>query len=187
MPRARLKKYIQRVREEIVSSFATEHTSHQIAASFALGTFITMLPTLGVGLLVFVVLVYFFDWINKIALFASVLVFNPIVKWGVYLSSFSLGILLLGPVDGVGIGEVPSLDEGNDILVRLLVGNLILAVIATIAAYFAVYRLVEAYEDHELPVVEETVEEFVHAIEQEHDVDASVATRNGQSPENRAK
>lgn len=179
MARARLKKYIQRVREEVISSFATEHTSHQIAASFALGTFITMLPTLGVGLLVFVVLVSLFEWINKIALFASVLVFNPVVKWGVYLSSFSLGILLLGPVEGVGMGEVPSLDEGNDILVRLLVGNLILAVIATVAAYFAVYRLVEAYDRHELPVVEETVEEFVQAIEQEHDVDADVAARNG--------
>lgn len=179
MVRARVGRYTQRVREEIISSFTSEHTSHQIAGSFALGTFITMLPTLGVGLLLFVVLVYLFDWINKIALFASVLVFNPIVKWGVYLSSFSLGILLLGPVEGVGIGEVPSLDDGNDIVIRLLVGNLILAVIATVAAYFAVYRLVEAYDRHELPVVEETVEEFVESIEKEHDIDPEEVADGG--------
>jgi hypothetical protein len=52
----------------------------------------------------------------------------------------------------------------------LLIGNLILAVVATIGAYVAVYRLLLAYESDAVPVIEETVEEFVETITEEHDV-----------------
>jgi len=164
---ARIRGLTQRVRVEIQKSFTQDHTPHQIAASFSLGAFITMLPTLGTGLLLFVVFAYLFEWVNKIAMVASVLVFNPVVKWGVYAASFTLGILLLGPVDGVEIGAVPSLNEGPDIVVRLVVGNLILAVIAAVISYVAVYRLVKAYERHELSFAEETVETIVEKFDEQ--------------------
>lgn len=169
MVRARIGEYTERIRAELYSSFTEEYTPRQVAGSFALGTFITMMPTLGTGVLVFFVLIYLFDWINRIALFASVLVFNPVVKWGVYAASFALGFALLGPVEGVGVGDVPSIHEGNDILIRLLVGNTILAIIATILAYVAVYRIVDAYDDHAFPLVEETVDEFVGELEESMD------------------
>ncbi len=171
MVRERLHHYTTRVRAEIYRSFTEEYTSREVAGSFALGTFITMLPTLGVGVLVFFILSYLFDWINKIALFASVLVFNPVVKWGVYAASFTLGFALLGPVDGFGVGDTPSLQEGNAILIRLLVGNTILAIIAAVFAYIVAYRLVEAYDDHAFPVVEETVDEFVDELAEQTELD----------------
>lgn len=161
----RLASYIRRIRLELHKSLTEDTTPHKVATSFAIGTFITMLPTLGTGLIVFFVLVYLFDWINKVSLFASVLVFNPVVKWGVYAASFSLGFLLLGPVDGFGIGDTPAMSEGTDILVRLLVGNTILAVIATILAYVAAYRVAVAYYADSLPVLEETVESVVEELE----------------------
>lgn len=157
--------YVARIRAEIYRSVTEEYTTRQVAASFSLGTFITMLPTLGTGLLLFVVLAYAFDWINKISLFASVLVFNPVVKWGVYAASFTLGFVMLGPVDGFGVGDVPSLSDGDAIVVRLLVGNTILAVVAAILAYILAYRLLVAYEQRTFPVVEETVDEFVDELE----------------------
>lgn len=180
MLRARFGRYIGKIRVEIYNSFTEEYTARQVAASFSLGTFITMLPTLGTGLLLFVVLVYLFDWINKIALCASVLVFNPVVKWGVYAASFALGFALLGPVAGFGVGDAPSLSEGNAIIVRLLVGNMILAIVAAVLAYVVVYRLLAAYEENQFPVVEETVDEFVEELEEQ--VATDVAQReSGQS------
>ncbi len=164
---ARLQRYTDRIRSEIYSSFTEESTPRQVAGSFAIGTFITMMPTLGAGVLVFFVLIYLFDWINKIALFASVLVFNPVVKWGVYAASFALGFALLGPVEGFGVGDVPSLGEGNDIIIRLLVGNTLLAIIATILAYIFSYRLLVAYQENAFPTVEETVDEFVDELEEQ--------------------
>ncbi len=180
MVRARLQGYADRIRSEIYSSFTEESTPRQVAGSFAIGTFITMMPTLGAGVLVFFVLIYLFDWINKIALFASVLVFNPVVKWGVYAASFALGFALLGPVEGFGVGDVPSLGEGNDIVLRLLVGNTILAIIATILAYVLAYRLLVAYQKNAFPVVEETVDEFVDELEaQVDDQQTDEATADG--------
>lgn len=172
----RFGRYVSRIRAEVHDSLTEDYTPHQVAASFAVGTFITMLPTLGTGLVLFVVLVYLFDWINKIALFASVLVFNPVVKWGVYALSLALGFALLGPVEGVGITDTPSLGDGNAIVVRLLVGNTILAVIATVVAYIAVHRVASAYYAQELPILEHTVEHVVEGIERhEERIDAETA------------
>jgi uncharacterized protein (DUF2062 family) len=129
---------------EFGAALAERYTPRQVAGSFALGVFITALPTFGVGLLAFLVLVWLFEGISKLALFASVLVLNPVVKWGVYGTSFGLGSHLLGPIEGVSRSEL-SLSAGPDIVIRLLVGNLILAVVFTVIAYVVAYRLTAAY------------------------------------------
>jgi uncharacterized protein (DUF2062 family) len=158
---SRFEKYIDRIRAELHSAFTEDHTPRETAGSFALGTFITMLPTLGTGLLLFVAIVYVADWVSKIALFASVLVFNPVVKWGVYIGSFTLGVVLLGPVDGVSTANV-SISGGPEILVRLLLGNLILAVLATVVSYVIVYRLAVRYQQTDVAkIIDEAVEEIV--------------------------
>lgn len=144
MVRRRVAAYRNRVRRELQRSFSESYTSREIAGSFAVGTFITVLPTLGTGLILFVVIVALVDRVSKIALFASVLVFNPVIKWGVYGTSFWLGSLLLGPVGGPSLSG-RSLSVGPDLLLRLLVGNLILAVIASIVGYVVVLRLVRTY------------------------------------------
>lgn len=148
-----------RVKTEIQRSFSEEHTVRETAGSFSVGVFITMLPTLGTGLLAFVALAWASSRINKAALLASVVVFNPAVKWGVYAASFTLGVAILGPVPGVTPAEV-SLSAGPAIVSRILVGNLILAVVAAVPSYVVCHRLVAAYRAHELAVVE-TVSEVV--------------------------
>ncbi|WP_459878372.1 DUF2062 domain-containing protein [Halorubrum gandharaense] len=154
---SRMEAWAARAKEGIQRSFAEEHSSRETAGSFALGVFITMLPTLGTGLAVFVVLAWLFDRINKVAIFASVIVFNPVVKWGVYAASFTLGVFLLGPVEGVSATQV-SLSAGPEIVARLLVGNLILAVVAAVPSYVICLRLVDAYQARQ---VVETLEEVV--------------------------
>ena len=165
---SRVNGYINRIRDELRKSFTQDYSPREVAGSFALGVFITMLPTLGVGLVVFMVFAYLFERINKIALFASVLVLNPVVKWGVYAASISLGFFLLGPVDGFDGGGV-TLDDGLEVLVRLWVGNLILAGIATAIAYPVAYRMVTSYRARELDIVGKTVETVVEGFEELRD------------------
>ena len=142
-----------RVKEELQRSFAEEYSSRETAGSFSLGVFITMLPTLGTGLIVFVILAWLFDRINKVALFASVVVFNPVVKWGVYAASFTLGVAILGPVPGATPADI-SLSAGPEIVIRLLVGNLILAIVAAVPSYFVCMHLVETYQGRRVDIVE---------------------------------
>lgn len=132
-----------------------------MAGSFAVGTFVTLLPTLGAGVLLFFVLAYAFDWVSKIALFAAVLEFNPLVKWGAYAASFALGVFILGPVDGTTATDV-SLSAGPAILTRLLVGNLLLAVVAAIPSYVVVYRLTARYRGSEVgEIIHDAAEDVV--------------------------
>lgn len=160
-----MNRYVDRIRDELRKSFIQEYTPREVAGSFALGVFITMLPTLGVGLAVFAVLAFLFDRINKIAMFASVLVLNPAVKWGVYAASITLGFFLLGPVEGFDGGAV-TLDAGYEVLVRLWVGNLILAVVATAIAYPLAYRMVTEYRARELEVVGAAVETVIDSFDE---------------------
>lgn len=166
--RARGRALLARLRREIDASLEEDHTPRQVAASFALGVFITALPTLGLGLILFVVVAALVASVSKIALFASVLVLNPVVKWGVYAASFWLGSYLLGPVPGVGLSGV-SLDAGPAVVHRLLLGNLVIAVVLTVVAYVGAYRLTVGYRRGEVDLhpIEETVEDLVERLPEE--------------------
>jgi hypothetical protein len=139
-----------RAKSLLWEAFTEEHTTEEVAQSFSLGVFITMLPTLGTGFALFVVLAAFVDRLSKLALVASAVVFNPVVKWGVYALSVALGFFLLGPVEGVSMSEV-SLSAAPEVVLRLVVGNTILAIVAAVPSYFIAYRVVDSYrtnEDH---------------------------------------
>ena len=145
MIRRRVSRVRERVRDRLLAAFLEEYTPREVAVSFSLGVFITALPSLGTGVLAFFLLAYLFDRLSKVALFASVVVLNPVVKWGVYGASYSLGRFLLGPAPGVSVGSVsPSLSMGVDVLARLLVGNLILATVFAVVAYVGALRVVTA-------------------------------------------
>jgi len=144
MVRRRLARVRTRVRERLVTAFVEKHTPREVAGSFSLGVFITALPTLGVGVLVFFLLAALFDRVSKIALFASVVVFNPAVKWAVYGASYSLGRFLLGPAPGGSFDSV-SLSMGVDVLSRLWLGNLLLATVFAAVVYRVALRFVTEF------------------------------------------
>ncbi|WP_058364986.1 DUF2062 domain-containing protein [Haloparvum sedimenti] len=161
--RRRLDRWAERIRTELRRAFADEYSSVEVSRSFALGVFITMLPTLGTGVLLFFLIAWLFERVSKIALFASVLVFNPAVKWGVYGASFTLGTVLLGPVEGA-TPTAPTLSAANDVVIRLVVGNVILAVVAAVPSYFVCHRVVKAFRAADLAIVE-SVEGIVEGDE----------------------
>ncbi|NGM71579.1 DUF2062 domain-containing protein [Natronolimnobius sp. AArcel1] len=143
MGRERLALYRDRVRRKLQAAFREEHTPHQVGASFAIGIFITALPTGGLGIGLFFVLTSLWSWISKPALFASVAVLNPFVKPVVYVSSLQLGGLLLGtnPILTADVSAVTA----RIVITQLLVGNLIIAVLLAAIGYVFVRRLTRAY------------------------------------------
>lgn len=154
----RLADYRIRVRTHLEAAFREDHPPRQVARSFALGVFITSLPTLGVGLLVFVLIAYLFESISKLALFASVVVLNPVAKWGVYAVSFWIGVQLLGRPDGITLSEV-SLSAGPEVVIRLLIGNLIIAAVFTAVGYLIALRVVEGMHRRDIQLDELVVED----------------------------
>ena len=160
-PLARARRAVAGVRDEVREALGKRHTPKQVAYSFALGVFITALPTLGTGVLAFFVIAYLFESISKVSLFASIIVLNPVVKWGVYGTSFWVGSSILGPVEGVTPADV-SLSAAPDIVARLLVGNVLLAVVFTAVAYVGAYRLTVEYRrrQDDVGLLERSYERF---------------------------
>lgn len=146
--RARVRSALGQAKEMLWEAFTEEHSTEEVAGSFSLGVFITMLPTLGTGFIAFVVLAAFVDRLSKIALVASAVVFNPVVKWGVYALSLSLGFFLLGPIEGVSVTEV-SLNSAPEVVLRLVVGNVVLAIVAAVPSYFIAHQVVDRYRRNE--------------------------------------
>ncbi len=144
MVRSRVTLYRDRVRRELVAAFQEEHTDREVAASFAIGIFITAMPTGGLGLGLFVLLAYWWSWISKTAIFASVVVMNPIVKPAVYVASYSLGALLFG-TEPVVATENATLEAVVMIGVLILVGNLIIATVLAVVSYITVLHLTRVH------------------------------------------
>ena len=170
---ARLRRVRNRVRETIEASFDDDQSPEQIAGSFAIGVFLTALPTLGGNLLLMVILASRVAWINTVALFSSGIVINPLVKWGIYAISIPLGIYLLGPIDG-GIAVELSLSGNRPLLVRLVVGCVILAVVATAISYGLVRRMVVAYRRRNLTLVEEVADIVIREIDPSGDPETTI-------------
>ncbi|AUG46230.1 hypothetical protein BVU17_01370 [Haloarcula taiwanensis] len=144
MVRRRVAQTREQVKEKLVAALIEDHSPREVAVSFSVGVFLTALPTLGTGFLAFLVLAYLFKQLSKVALFASVLILNPPVKWGVYATSFWLGNQILGPVPGLSFDGV-SVSMGSDVLVRLWTGNVVLAVVFAAVGYVLAFRLISEY------------------------------------------
>ncbi|NHN48106.1 DUF2062 domain-containing protein [Halostella sp. JP-L12] len=140
----RVRGYWNQAKQQLRASFAEDHSPHHIAMSFAVGIFVTALPSLGTGLIVLAWVGYQFAWANKLALGAAVAVLNPLAKSSFYAASFATGTALLGPVPNFSVADL-GLNAGTDVLARLLVGVAVLAVVLTVVSYVAVYRMVHAY------------------------------------------
>lgn len=126
--------YRDTVQTRLRATFVQDHPPHLVGVSFSIGVFMTTLPTLGTGLIVLGAIGYRYAWANNLALFAAVVVLNPIAKTGVYSMSFILGTVLLGPAPGVTNPEL-TMTAGREILIRLLVGNAIFAAVFALLGY----------------------------------------------------
>lgn len=140
----RLERWRERVSAEIRAAIEEEHTPHQVAASFAIGLFLTALPTGGLGVGAFFVLVYWWSWVSKPAIFSTVLVLNPFVKPFVYVASYSVGVALVG-TEPVLLTGVPSLDALLEAVQHLLVGNVLVAVLLSTVGYVVVRYSTRSY------------------------------------------
>lgn len=140
MIRERLGRYRDRVRQELTAAFEEEHTPHEVGLSFAIGIFVTALPTGGLGISLFFVFAAWWSWISKPAIFASVAVLNPLVKPAVYVASYQTGGILVGnrPFQS----DDALLTETAGVAVKqLLVGNLLIAAALSVVCYVLLAHL----------------------------------------------
>lgn len=158
--RERLNDYRERIWDGIERAFSEDNTPREIAASFAFGTFVAVLPTGGTALVLFVIIAYLFDRVSKIGIFAALIVYNPLVKWSIYGASYWVGSLLLGPVPGVSLADRSAIEfsftAAPDIALRQLLGNVLFATFLAVLGYVVVLQLLYVYRRREVEPVKQS-------------------------------
>lgn len=116
-----------------------------IALGFAVGTFIAILPTFGLGIFIGLLVVLIFEKVSKVSLIAAFAVFNPAIEFALYALNYSIGYSILA---GRDVSEA-TVEIYNNLFVytqRLFVGSVITATILGVLSYFLIYYAVKAYQ-----------------------------------------
>ncbi len=131
--------------EYIKEVLQPKHTPHSIALGFAIGTFIGILPLPGIHLLLAALIALTYKKVNKLAIFIGIFFWNPITLPVIYYLSYKIGDLLFASTPVVDY-EFSFLEQIYHITRRFLLGNVILAVGASIISYFLVRKGVQEYQ-----------------------------------------
>jgi len=150
-----VKNTIKKIKKRLKEIAKIKTSPHSIAAGFAIGTLIAVLPTFGFGIFIGLLVLFIFKKISKLSLFASFAFWNPFVLLSIYPLSYSIGNFILGdsPV------KVYKIQLLNQIFVhskRFLLGSFILALICSIISYIIVLILAYHYQKKQLkPIIQE--------------------------------
>ena len=104
-----------------------------IALSFAVGTFISVLPIPGIDLALIALLGSLFKQLNRTGMLAAVAVWNTFVVAPLYILSQKIG------------SSLPLLSD-QSLVIGFLVGNFLLAVVVTAVSYIIVQIGVGRYQ-----------------------------------------
>ena len=127
----------QRLRHRVLQFFDTNTSPEAMARSFALGTLISVLPTPGFNIALAALLAARFKQLNKASLLAAVGVWNGFVVAPLYALSYQLGEIMFG-VMPAGLMSVPLHVALLSLLKGFLVGNVLIALLATAVSYLVV-------------------------------------------------
>lgn len=140
-----MKESIKQKVHTYIHELAISRTSERdVAGGAAIGTFIAVLPTPGVSILLGLLVVLIYPKVNKLALFGSMVIWNPLTNIPLTILSYKIGDLIFGSIAAVKYD--PTL---TSIIIefsrRYLLGNLIVALTISIISYVVVYHLVRMY------------------------------------------
>lgn len=137
------KKIIRKTKKQLDDLVKTEQTPHSVAFGFAVGTFISTMPTPGFNILLGILIAYLSRKINKISLFIGILIWNPLLVPITYSLSFKIGQIVFD--DHTIINSLTVTEIWNNLRI-FLVGITVLATFVTIMSYFLVYIAVYLYQ-----------------------------------------
>jgi uncharacterized protein (DUF2062 family) len=136
------KRWKNKVRHHFEDVWKLKNTPHSIALGFAIGTFLAVLPTPGFSILLGFLVILIFERVNKFSLMAAMAFWNPIILIPVYSLSYLIGDFFFGQLPVVEI-RIRLLEQAYNLTRRFLIGNVILAIIFSIASYFIIKVIVQ--------------------------------------------
>jgi len=140
-----MKKYFKKMKKYFWEVMRTKDSPKSIAAGFAIGTAIAILPTFGLGAFIGLLVIFLFKKVSKVSLFSAFIVWNPAILIVLAGLSYKIGSIILKDMPltyfKLGILNTFYLYSG-----RFIVGNIILVLFFSTLSYFVVYFLSKKYQ-----------------------------------------
>ena len=143
-----------KIKEHLKEVLELKTSPHSIAAGFALGTLIAILPTFGLGIFIGLALLLVFKKVSKVSMLISFAVWNPLVLALMIPLDYAVGDYILS--------SVPAKTYKWEILNRLfaysrrfLVGSIINAVVVSTISYILVLYFVYKYQKKKMKKIAE--------------------------------
>ena len=139
-------KSFKKIIEHLSEVIRIKTNPHSIALGFAIGTFIAILPTLGFGVFIALVVALLYSRVNKISMFGSFLVWNPLLLFPLYALSYKLGNIFYS---GFPMAEAESavITSVYNISREFFLGNFVLSSFIAILSYFIIKKAAKVYRE----------------------------------------
>jgi uncharacterized protein len=138
------KRYYEKVKNHFLEVLKVKTSPHEIALGFAVGTFVSVLPTPGLSILLAFLITLIFPKLSKLSLVGALIVWNPLVSSPLYYLSYRIGAWIIGGEPVIRF-DVVFWDHVYNLTRRYLVGGTIVAFFSAIASYFVVRILAKIY------------------------------------------
>ncbi len=119
----------------------TKVSPHSIAIGFAIGSFISILPTPGFNLFIGFLILLAYPKISKYSLFGSMALLNPLVVSPFYYLSIKIGNYVFGSAP-IAKYDVVILNQIHQFSQNILFGTFIISLVFSIVSYFVVFSMI---------------------------------------------
>jgi uncharacterized protein len=140
-----IKKTKEKIKKHFKEVLRLKTSARSIAMGFATGSLIAILPTFGLGILVGLVVLSIFKKMNKISMFVSFAVWNPLILAFLYPIEYNIGNFILADYPATNF----KFEIFNQFFVytgRFLLGNLVVAILFSSLSYFVILYFVTKYK-----------------------------------------
>lgn len=155
-----IKKYFKKSKEHFKQVLEIKDSPKSIAAGFAIGTAIAILPTFGLGFLIGLLVLLIFKKISKISLFSAFIVWNPLILYPMITLEYSIGNFLLKDLPMV-VYRWEILNEIITYSRRYLLGSLITTIFFSLLSYIIIYFLAKRYQKQYREKIKKPIENLL--------------------------
>ena len=86
---------INKIKKHLEEVIKIKTSPHSIALGFAIGTFIAISPTFGLGIFIGLFIIFIFKKISKISLLIALAIWNPLTLLAVHPINYKIGNFIL--------------------------------------------------------------------------------------------
>jgi uncharacterized protein (DUF2062 family) len=136
-----LRQLSQSIKRQWQTLIQTNDSPNSIALAFAIGTFISVLPTPGLNIPLATLLASLFKQLNRAGLLTAIAVWNALVVAPIYALSHKVGSFVTA-----SLPIIPHQQENPNLFIAFLVGNLLLATFITGLSFLIVQAGMTRYK-----------------------------------------